>query len=896
MNAMQCLRTQLFVSVGLVLASPLPVLAQSTQDADGAKTMQTVTVSASRIDRPGFVSPTPTTEITPEEIDTISRPQLAAVLNDMPQFRATTSAQTTGTNTSAGAAPVDLRGLGIARTLVLLDGRRFAGDNDLNAIPTIMLGGVDIVTGGASAAWGSGAVGGVVNLRVDETLEGGKFDFNFGQSKYGDAEQKGFRAAWGSSFGTEGRGHFVVGGEYQEHDGIVPKISRANVGRWAQVSNGDGSFTTVPDVGFADAAYGGVILSGVLSGHAFNPDGSLRRFDRGTVVGSNMIGGEGPSNDDLSPLMTPQTRAAGLARATWQINDDLKFTAEYRHSRTWDDYMYLGDENRGNLTIGIDNAFLSDEVRSAMQGANETSFRMGRFNFADFSNSRMQFERITRQATFALDGAFGETWRWNTFYSYGEYENNQDVTSRVLSQNYALAVDSVIDPVSRAPICRVALTDPTSNCVPINLFGLGAPSAEATAYVTGTPRSRARQVLHVAGIDLRGEPFSLPAGAVSVAMGIDARRETSDTTVDELSAALRFARWNPAQLSGAYTVTEAFAETLVPLLADVRGFRKLEFNAGFRASDYDTTGMINSWKFGFTNEFYDGLRARFNRSRDIRSANLTEMYTTTTTGYNNVTDPATNTVTYVLTNGGGNPDLTPEEADTTTFGLAWSPRAVPGLDLSVDYFDIEINNVISSVSAQDIVTRCHNGNSDMCSRITRGTDGTITRIVSSYANLAQYKTNGVDLEAAYLLPMNRISSLPGAMSLRLLGTWIDSLTTDDGVSNIEYVESQGYSFTLGVPRWRGVATVGYQNQDFGLDLRARYISPGNYNSTVNLTNNHIPSYVYFDMAAKYKLIQDVEVFANVSNLLNKEAPVGSLYSPYYDVLGRYLTVGARVRF
>src|SRR5690606_3057111 len=161
--------------------------------------------------------------------------------------------------------------------------------------------------------WGSGAVGGVVNLRIDETLEGGKFDFNYGQSRYGDAEQKGFRAAWGTPFGADGRGHFVVGGEYQDHAGIVPKTSRATAGRWAQVSNGAGTFTTVGAVGFADAAYGGVITTGVLAGHAFNPDGSLRVFDRGRVVGSSMIGGEGPSNDDLSPLMTPQTRAAGLA-------------------------------------------------------------------------------------------------------------------------------------------------------------------------------------------------------------------------------------------------------------------------------------------------------------------------------------------------------------------------------------------------------------------------------------------------------------------------------------------------------------------------------------------------------------------------------------------------------
>jgi len=144
--------------------------------------------------------------------------------------------------------------------------------------------------------------------------------------------------------------------------------------------------------------------------------------------------------------------------------------------------------------------------------------------------------------------------------------------------------------------------------------------------------------------------------------------------------------------------------------------------------------------------------------------------------------------------------------------------------------------------------------------------------------------------------LSRVSTLPGALSLRLLGTWVDSVTTDDGVSNIEYVTSQGFAFSMGAPRWRGVLSIGYQNRDFGMDLRARYLSAGNYNTTINLTNNHIPSYVYFDLGLKYRLLPEVEVYANAANLFDKAPPVGSTHSPYYDVLGRYVTVGARVRF
>lgn len=252
-NAIEYVKKRLSIAIGLTLACALPALAQSDKPAEkkdpgAVTTMDNVTVSASRIDRPGFVSPTPTVQITPEELDMVARPNVAAALNDMPQFRATTSAQTTGTNTSAGQAPVDLRGLGTSRTLVLMEGRRFVSDNDLNTVPGILIRDVDIVTGGASAAWGSGAVGGVVNIAIDEDLQGAKFDLHGGQSSYSDAEQRAMAFAFGTGF-AEGRGHLVVGAEYSDHEGIIPKTSRPDVGRWAQVSNGDGSYTTVADVG-----------------------------------------------------------------------------------------------------------------------------------------------------------------------------------------------------------------------------------------------------------------------------------------------------------------------------------------------------------------------------------------------------------------------------------------------------------------------------------------------------------------------------------------------------------------------------------------------------------------------------------------------------------------------
>ncbi len=876
-------------------------MAQDVPVDEGPSSVDEIVVTASRIDRAGFEAPTPTVRLTAEDLSVGARPNIAAALNDMPQFRATSSPQTTGTNTGAGNAPVDLRGLGISRTLVLIDGRRVSSENDLNSIPSILVRSADVVTGGASAAWGSGAVAGVVNIGIDRRFTGAKIGAEYGISSFDDAEQKRFEAAWGTDF-LEGRGHFVIGAEYLDNEGVVPKTSRPRIGRWGQVSTNDGTgrFVTVSDVGFANAAYGGLIMSGVLSGKAFNPDGSLRDFDFGQQVGTSTVGGEGPSNDDLSPLVTPQQRFVAMASSTYDVTDTLRFTADIRHAKMWNDYIWFGDHNRGDLQISIDNAFLPTAVRDAMTAAGETSFMMGRFNAETYP--RIDFERVTTQATLALDGELGGgAWRWGAYYSHGEFENNIDTPGFLLRTEYAQAVDSVLDPATGQAICRVSLTNANSGCVPINLFGLGAPSQAAMDYVTGTPQQRSTTKLDVGGISLRGEPFTLPAGDVSVAFGVEARKESIDQTVGELDAAKAFRTFSFSAMSGEFSVKEAFAEVLVPVVRDLPVLNNLEFNAAARISDYDTTGSIWSWKVGATNEFFPGFRGRITQSRDIRSANLSELYTQTTTGYNNINDPAKNQTVYVLNNGGGNPNLTPETADTLTIGVTYAPPSIPGLNMSLDYYNIKIDDVITTIAPQDLVNRCFNGNTALCSKIERNAQGDLVRTMSTYVNLAEYQTDGVDAEISYAAPLDRFfPEAPGRVTARLVGTWVNSLTTNDGVSEIQYVKSQGYSFGLGVPEWRLNGSLGWKGDVFGANLRARYISAGDYNSTIKIVNNHIGSYTYFDLGATADLTrfgaQGVELYANATNLFDRQPPVGSLFSPYYDVIGRYVTIGARARF
>lgn len=859
---------------------------------------QDVVVTGSRIDALGFEAPTPTAHVTRADLEIGARSNVAAALNDLPQFRGTISPQTSGTNTSAGMAPVDLRGLGINRTLVLLDGRRFSSDNDLNTIPTVLIKSVDIVTGGASAAWGSGAVAGVVNVVLDGDLRGIRLGAQAGISARGDAAERRFEGAFGAAFAGD-RGQLIFGAEYLDNDGVIPKMSRPSVGRWASVAAGNGNFMLMPDVGFANAARGGLILSGALAGQVFNPDGSLRDFRYGTVVGNEMIGGEGPSNDDLSALVTPQRRYSALGRISFKPRDSVKITAELRHSRMWNDYIWFGDHNRGNIFIAQDNAFLSPEIGARLLAAGEAGFTMGRFN-SDFPFPRIDFERVTTQGTIALDATLAPDWRLSGYYSHGEYRNDIDTPGFVIGANFNQAVDAVRDPATGQPVCRVKLTDPSSACVPINLFGEGSPSADALAYITGTPRQRATTTLDTGGVSLRGEPVMLAAGPISIAAGFEARREAIRQTVSELDLARAFRSFNFAPIAGGFTVREAFGEILVPLARDRPLLRNLQLNAAVRLSDYDTTGSIWSWKLGATNEFFPGFRARFTRSRDIRSANLAELYTQLMVGYNTLTDPVKNASVYVLNHSVGNPDLRPETAATFTAGFLYAPPGIPGLRLSADYYRVRIDDVITTVSAQDLVIRCFNGNQALCANVERDAAGNLTRTITSYLNLSEYRTDGIDAELSQTLPLRRFADLPGELSFRLRANWVNSLKTNDGVTTIEYVRSQGNSFSLGVPEWRINGSIGYDSKDFGAQLRARYISPGNYNSTIRLLNNHIPAYTYIDLLARVRIATSartkMEIHGNVTNLLDKQAPNGSLYSPFYDVVGRYFSMGARLAF
>ncbi len=888
--------------VSAAAMAPQPQVETAAVDSEGAEGAENaeILVTGSRIDRAGFNAPTPTTVVSGADLRQGNRPSIAQVLNDLPQFRASTTPVTNFSGTASGSSPADLRGLGSTRTLTLLNGRRFTGAGDLNTVPQALVERVDVVTGGASAAWGSGAVGGVVNIILNNKLEGVTLGVNTGVSSRGDAQRYGFEGSFGTSF-AGGAGHFMIGAQYLDDKGVLDRDSRPNLGSTTLYTNPTGSahiYSLARDVNYADASIGGLITSGALTGQTFNSDGTLRPFVFGTRKPNDsvMIGGEGTSLRDETALAAPHERINVYARASFEVGD-AKLWIDGSYSRMSAQYPFYAESNRNNITVSRDNPFLPTAVRNQLIAAGQTSFRMGRV-FEDYGYRTFGYTRETIDAAIGIDGSFADgKWRYSAYYGHGELGDDRGYLNQKVATNFANAIDVVANPVGGAPICRVALTDPNTACRPLNIFGEGRADPAAVAYAfSNDAHVKNTTKLDTAGVSLRGDPFSLWAGPVSIAVGAEARWESiTSSGLDALSAARAFSTFNFSNLEGAFNVKEGFGEIAIPLID--QDFSKLEISGAARYSHYSNIGSVWSWKLGVTNRIFNDLLIRASRSRDIRSGSLSELFTLRSTTRSTIADPVTKASYEIITYGGGNSTLNPEIGQTTTIGATYSPSFIPGLNLSVDYFDIRIKGAIATLGGQDIVSRCFNGNAALCGQIVRGgTDNRVTEVYATFVNLAEYKTHGLDFEASYSLPLENVSgSLPGSLRFRALATYVPSLTTFDGITKIEYVGDVGEAVPFGTPKWRGSFGVTYADEKFSADARLRYVGGGVWNHLLDIDNNAISARTYLDIGAQVK-VSGFTLFGSINNVFDRDPPLTTTGQIHYDQIGRYFSAGAKVSF
>lgn len=910
-----------------------------------------IVVTGTRVVREGYEAPTPLTVVGVEAIQQNAAPNIMNLLTNIPSLSgsALTSNHVNTTTGAAGAQTVNLRSLGNIRTLVLLDGRRsvgvsYTGVVDVGSFPQHLIERVDIVTGGASAVYGSDAVAGVVNFILDKDYNGVKGEISGGLTRHGDAENYKVNLTAGFPFGG-GRGHILVSGEHLYNDGVQSDGGRAwNRTGYLEVrnpayaaGNGQPLLFIAEQSSIATAAPGGLIVEGPLKGTAFGPGGAPFRFNYGSFLNPYMIGGDWKLNDLRSffDLESRQSAQSLFTYVTYDVTDRMNAYVQYSWSQNHMEsavnryWMFGGPMGP---VIRSDNAYLPAAVRAAMAAGNITSFQLGTFN-ADLGTFGPNNTFITHRVNAGLRGtvsAFGADWNWDVNYGFGATDQNARTDPGLVTSLFRQAIDAVVDPRTGVIVCRSSLADPGNGCRPWNAMGVNVNAGEPSFFRPDFQYASIEQEVYSAS--LVGEPFALWAGPLSLAASAEHRRDEIHSVVDPYSSVFDRPVGNFSALNGRQSVTEAALETVVPLAADEdeAWARSWDVSAAVRFTDYELSGFVTTWKVGSTYRPVDDVMFRVTRSRDIRAPNLQELFRgPNASGAISVIDPARNNAVYPIDHGlqTSNPNLRPEKADTTNLGVVFSPGFLKGFTASVDVWDVDIKGAILPLDAQEVVNSCYTTRPQLCSAITRNPQtGLIATVAYFPINLATQNMRGIDIEASYRAPLSRVvPDWNGTISLhglftRYLRNYQDN--TFNAPSN-HVGENAGNPTDGGAPPyWKLNVTATYALDPVMLSVTGRGVSSGRINSEYvacasgcpaptpdhpTINSNHISGAFYLDAGVTYKIqmghTRSADIFFSAKNLLNKDPPaINASFlqsiannSVLYDALGTTFRAGLRFR-
>ena len=918
--------------------------------ADEAPAAEQIIVTGSRIQKQGYSAPTPLTVLNAEELTRKAPSNVPDALNQLPQFQGSISQNMqadTGASKVRSGNYLDIRALGPQRVLILMNGRRVPptssnGATDANLIPQMLIRRVDVVTGGASAAYGSDAVSGVVNFVLDDTFSGLKLNAQSGISTYHDAGSYKFGAAAGHGF-MDDRAHVVVSAEYYHSNGITDRSSRStSTGESTLSGMTTGGFGTVasPFVYVANArnnsaTYGGLITAGAtgLAGKQFANDGTLLPFNVGPAIPGRA--GYGVLSDGVLFPTIGRTGAPTLTtkqlfgRFSYALGDAVNFfvDASYNTGQNTDNNATATSPAGGTL-IRAENPFLAPSVAALMTPG--STFTMSRW-FRDWplDSNRQESRNFILNA--GLTGTIGSSTKWEAYYTHG-FSRFDSAAYQLDNRKYFAAVDAVRNSAGQI-VCNITITNPglMNDCVPLNIIGEGSSSLAAIQYVHGTSQWRAVNMMDLGAANITTEPFSLPAGPVSLAVGGEIRRQsivqTSNadpaipadfTGIRGATTANRYAGVNVGVGAGAYTVKEVYGEVAVPVLKG-SAVGSLDLNGAVRYTHYSTSGSVTTWKVGGSYEPVPDIRFRATYSQDIRAPSLYELFAGKQQTTSPLTDRHTGTSSNVNVITSGNLALTPEKARTLTVGAVLSPRFLPGFNLSVDYYRISIKDAIAQpftyIQMADLC-ETSGGTNEVCAQISRPlpysntTSANFpTEIRVQNLNLARTKLSGIDIEASYRKPVGS-----GTLGVRLVATRLfhyfqqnsSSSAVVDFAGNADFI--QGF-YPLPMPKLRGNLEIAYTSSGLNISVQERYIGSFNKSDQFQWIDNRVKATVYTDFNIAHRFSASPgqpEIYATVNNVFNQKgrlfliSPVSGLNIPtarsIYDIVGRYFTVGVKAKF
>jgi outer membrane receptor protein involved in Fe transport len=1054
------------------LTAPNAVLAQETpadstaecadDNANGvcdSEEGKQIVVTGSRIARPTLESPVPLTSVNPEELVSQGDLSLGDALNDLPSLRSTFSqGNSTRFIGTAGLSLLDLRGLGISRTLVLVNGRRhitaLPGDYivDVNTIPVDLLDRIDVVTGGNSAVYGSDAVAGVVNFVLKRNFDGFTVRGQGGISSRGDRGNYFVSGVYGKNF-ADGRGNIAIAAEFANAEPLFFRdrddLTGAFSGRCqynldeptaGEPAAGDG----IPDQVFYCGVNNAAISDGGTVGAldaATNPTRRYLRFnDLGDAfidtptrsfapVGSgNQIGGRG------STLRNTGMMAAGLQRYTfnllahYDVSDAFRpyIEAKYVHIDATQEgqpsFLNAGPQSVGGPALRCNNGFLKASALATLQSFNLcTNVAVGTFNLArfniDFGGRGEVHDRTTYRIVAGVEGTFNEDWNYDISFNYGKLETSVDSINNLKlfdingnPDGFNLASDAILAPVGftgtnfavnsagQRVICRVnGVTNTRPDCVPINLFGFNAPSREALAFVntTGHRNERAQEIDITASItgDL-SQLFELPGGPIGFALGGEYREETASSEWDALTASGgTFLNALQPFTPPKFTVKEAFGEINIPLLKDMPLAHELTLTGAGRVSDYNSnTGTVWAWNANGIYAPIPDLRFRVAFATSVRAPTQSDLYATPSqnfafiadpcdqaniglgpnrvancaaagipTTYNAATVAACSSTAFTGVAGvtpwvnctartsstsftsGGNPTLIEEKGKSLTVGMVFEPSFIPGLNLTVDWYRINVKDRISVLGGQQIINLCYDSPAGIanqyCAIVFRDAASGLfasRATISGGINFAAFKTEGVDFDLQY----RRTFDNGHKLNIRGIATWVRRL--DQFIDPTLPTNPDRLKGELGDPVWGANL---FANYDFGkvdVTYNMRYIGkqsvftwetqhpytgicpvsavtpntggingaavPCTAGSLVTIAPNnadaiadpYYPAAFYHNIRINFELAdKKYNFYMGIDNFTDKQPPLGLLGTAGgdpYDTIGRFFYAGFKANF
>lgn len=987
------------IVLALLGAMSLPGIAaaqQATPQSDAPQTNATdldkVMVTGTRIAREGFASPSPVTAIQPEEIRATGAVTIGDLMTKLP---ALTPTYTLGNSTrfigTAGLGLLDLRGMGTSRTLVLVNGRRHVGASpgstavDVNTIPVEWIERVEVITGGASAVYGADAVAGAVNFILKKSFDGIEMRAQTGISHEGSFNRSFASVSGGGDF-ADGRGSAAVSVEYSKQDrfgrgtraiGREFLVQRANPNydptRPSSQDNPQNIFEGPG--GNHSISTGGTFTVGPFDfrnpatwtrRYLFQPDGSFRNYRYDGVMNSNTscINCDFIDLNSVADLEPAFDRASLNAIFSFDLNENHRAFVEAKYTKTESNF-YGQPSFDQPIRIQADNAYLTPALRELMTANKLTQLLVSRFN-VDAGRRGELVDRQTSRIVAGVEGYFGNSdWRYETSFNYGQTSIARQNLNNRINDRWHAGLDAVRDPNGNI-VCRVTLNPNAINphtgrvydsiartgCIPFSVFGDGAVSQEAAAWFNTTALNNSKLKQTVLSASVANDAlFSMPAGDVGFAGGLEYRKEESQENTDPLAAlGLTFLNAIPSR-GGEYDVREVFAETSIPLLADIPGIQRLALDLAGRYSDYSTIGGTTTWNIGLDWQIIDSLRFRATHAQAVRAPSIGELFNPQSQNFATINDPCNynptnpnrpNTApdpalrqancsalgipvgwidTYSANRpgvSGGNPNLRPEEARSHSIGFVWQPQFVRGLGVSIDYWRINLNDAIGSVTAQTNATRCVDApggiNNVFCAAIQRAPAGgyvdgqgrdfpghSITHWTALAENLAQSRRIGIDFEVDY-----RYEILGGKAVHRLVGTrllqsreWAFQDFPDEyqewvtAVSDPRYRANLESSFSRGP--WEGSWTMRYMHHNLRVAPSSYATNPGQVSPIWN------GSYTYHNAQIAVRFPDSgVRLSLGVDNIFDKDPPLNyfgtDAGTSMYDSVGRFMYLGISYKF